>query len=455
MALVRRPAHGGPADHGATTADAKPAPPDALRRALRWYLLWNMVAFVGVVIAVVALSWAVARKEAVRDAEVTARAVAKTIVAPLADADFRAKDPAAVARMAQVLDNRARDGSIAHLKLWADAGDGRGTVLWSDEQPLIGRTFVLEEEEYAVFGTNDTVSDISDLSKAENRLERSAGQLIEVYTGTRDSSGAPILFEVYVPTKDLTAKMLDLIRVVLPLPIAALIALSLATLPLAVSLARRVDRGQQQMQLLLANAVESSDLERSRIAQDLHDGVVQDLAGIGYSLDSEARRLPEGGVLRQRLEQTGDILRRDLATLRTLMTDIYPPDLATKGLAAVVRELGEQESVRAGLVRFEISEPLKPHPMIDRLTYRAIREALGNAQKHAAASSILIRIEQVHDVMTFEVIDDGVGFDPSRKSPEGHLGMRLISEMVVNAGGSLVVDSSAGEGTRVHGELPL
>jgi signal transduction histidine kinase len=306
-----------------------------------------------------------------------------------------------------------------------------------------------------VFGTNDTVSDISDLSKAENRLERSAGQLIEVYTGTRDSSGAPILFEVYVPTKDLTAKMLDLIRVVLPLPIAALIALSLATLPLAVSLARRVDRGQQQMQLLLANAVESSDLERSRIAQDLHDGVVQDLAGIGYSLDSEARRLPEGGVLRQRLEQTGDILRRDLATLRTLMTDIYPPDLATKGLAAVVRELGEQESVRAGLVRFEISEPLKPHPMIDRLTYRAIREALGNAQKHAAASSILIRIEQVHDVMTFEVIDDGVGFDPSRKSPEGHLGMRLISEMVVNAGGSLVVDSSAGEGTRVHGELPL
>jgi signal transduction histidine kinase len=455
MALVRRPAPGGPAGHSATTDDAKPAPRDALRRALRWYLLWNLVAFVGVVIAVVVLSWAVARKEAVRDAEVTARAVAKTIVSPLADADFRAKDPAAVARMAQVLDNRARDGSIAHLKLWADAGDGRGTVLWSDEQPLIGRTFVLEEEEYAVFGTNDTVSEISDLVKAENRLERSAGQLIEVYTGTQDAAGASILFEVYVPTKDLTAKMLSLIRVILPLPIAALIALSLATLPLAVSLARRVDRGQQQMQLLLANAVESSDLERSRIAQDLHDGVVQDLAGIGYSLDSEARRLPEGGVLRQRLEQTGDILRRDLATLRTLMTDIYPPDLATKGLAEVVRELGEQESVRAGLVRFEISEPLKPHPMIDRLTYRAIREALGNAQKHAAASSILIRIEQVHDVMTFEVIDDGVGFDPSRKSPEGHLGMRLISEMVVNAGGSLVVDSSAGEGTRVHGELPL
>ena len=73
------------------------------------------------------------------------------------------------------------------------------------------------------------------------------------------------------------------------MPILALIALSLATLPLAVSLAHRVDRGQQHMRRLLVNAVESSDLERRRVAQDLHDGVVQDLAGIGYSLESEAQ----------------------------------------------------------------------------------------------------------------------------------------------------------------------
>ena len=53
------------------------------------------------------------------------------------------------------------------------------------------------------------------------------------------------------------------------------------------------------------NAVESSDRERRRIAQDLHDGVVQDLAGIGYSLDSEAQRLPSGEALRVHLEQAG------------------------------------------------------------------------------------------------------------------------------------------------------
>ena len=133
----------------------------------------------------------------------------------------------------------------------------------------------------------------------------------------------------------------------------------LILLPLALSLARRVDRGQQQMQRLMVNAVESSDLERRRIAQDLHDGVVQDLAGIGYALDPEARRLPEGGGMRERLEQTADILRRDLATVRTLMTDIYPPDLDQGGLpghpdarhgcaTGIVVQRGDRRSARRG-----------------------------------------------------------------------------------------------------------
>jgi signal transduction histidine kinase len=159
--------------------------------------------------------------------------------------------------------------------------------------------------------------------------------------------------------------------------------------------------------------------------------------------------------MRERLEQTADILRRDLATVRTLMTDIYPPDLATKGLSEVVRELAVDQELTAGVVRVEIAEPLTPHPMIDRLTYRAVREALVNAQKHARAQTIVIRLGQADGVMTFEVTDDGVGFDPSAQSPEGHLGMRLITEMVQNAGGVVTVESAVGSGTSVRGELPL
>ena len=216
----------------------RPATSETVRRALRWYLLWNTVAFVGVSVGVVVLSFVIARNEAVRDAEVTARAVARTIVAPLADDDFHAMDPAALARMDQVMEHRSRDGSISHIKVWADAGNGHGRVLWSDQAPLAGQTFELEEEEYAVFGTNNTVSGITEL-EAENRLEHAEGRLVEVYTGVTDAAGAPLLLEIYVSTANLSKETRALIAEILPLPIVALIALSLATLPLAVSLAHR------------------------------------------------------------------------------------------------------------------------------------------------------------------------------------------------------------------------
>ena len=134
--------------------------------------------------------------------------------------------------------------------------------------------------------------------------------------------------------------------------------------------------------------------------------------------------------MRQHLEHIGDILRRDVSALRTLIANIYPPDLETKGLARAVRDLGIRQNRPPGLVRVEISGPLGQHPVTDRLIYRAVREALGNALRHAEASSVVIRIAQEEGRMTFEVVDDGVGFDPAAAGPEGHLGMRLISEMV-------------------------
>ena len=431
------------------------APRDALRAALTWYLLWNLVALIVVLTAVVLFSGVIARQEALRDAERTARAVADALVVPLADEGFHARDPAALARMTEAMEYRARDGSITHIKVWGDAGGGRATVLWASEKPLVGRTFEMDDEEYSLFGTWGMVSEVSDLGKEENLLERSAGQLVEVYTGTRDAAGVPIVFEVYISMAGLNQSMKDLVGVVLPLPLAALIFLSLATLPLAVSLAQKVDRGQQQMQRLLVNAVEFWDLERRRIAQDLHDGVVQDLAGVRYALASEARWLPAGGPQRHRIDEAGEILRRDLIALRTLMAEIYPPDLEEKGLAEAIRDLASVVDLGPTSLRLEIAEPLSPHPLTARLAYRVLREALVNVAKHAHASSVVVTVGQHDGVLSFEVDDDGVGFDPSLGSPEGHFGLHLITEMVADSGGRLSLDSSPGAGTVVRCQLPL
>ena len=146
------------------------------------------------------------------------------------------------------------------------------------------------------------------------------------------------------------------------------------------------------------------------------------------------------------------------------MSTVVALDIGSSSIAGVELKTARErvtlakaavEPLPPGLVHFEIQEPLDPHPVIDRLTYRAIREALGNAIRHAEATSIVVRISQDDAGVAFEVVDDGVGFDTTRPTPEGHMGMRLISEMVANAGGTMSTLSSVGQGTRVKGELPL
>jgi two-component system NarL family sensor kinase len=427
----------------------------AVRRALRWYLLWSLVALVVVGVGVVLISNLIARNEALRDSERQARAIADSIVKPLANQAFHDRDPGAMAAMAEALAIRAQDGSLLHVKLWENAGGGNGRILYSDEPSLVGKTFELEEDEYPVFGTRNVVTSISTLNKAENSLEKSAGELVEVYAGVNDVAGTEMLFEGYIATNALHEDSRLLRGELVPLTLGALLLLFLASLPLAISLARRVDRSQADRRRLLNNAVASSDLERRRIARDLHDGVIQDLAGVGYSLSSMSRQIPQDTDLKGQLDEANGIVRRDVASLRTLMTDIYPPDLDDRGLALAVRELLAQSSMDPYVVSLEVDEPLTPSPTTARLTFRVVRESLRNVVKHSQATHVTVRLRQQDGWLMYEVEDDGVGFDENQAAREGHLGLRLVQETVADAGGELAVNSSPGAGTHVLGSLPL
>ena len=106
-------------------------------------------------------------------------------------------------------------------------------------------------------------------------------------------------------------------------------------------------------------------------------------------------------------------------------------------------------------VHFDVDEPLTPRPLTARMAYRAIREILHNVAKHADASRVEVQVRQDGEFLRFEVADDGVGFDPQLVEPVGHLGMRLVAQMVGDAGGTLDVESEPGHGTTVRGSLPL
>jgi signal transduction histidine kinase len=427
----------------------------AVRSALRSYMFFSVIALVVVATAAVLLSSTLARHQAERDAQRTARAVAMGVVAPLTTPGFRERDPDAMALMTKTMELRTLDGSIKHVKIWGDAGNGNATILWASEKPLVGRTFPLEPEEYAVFGTDDVISRVSGLDKAENELERAEDDnLVEVYAGLPAVAGQNLLFEAYTPTTALADNTRALAMEIAPLPLGALALFLLLTLPLAVSLARRVDNGQMQMRRLLVTAVASSDHERRRIAQDLHDGVLQDIAGVGYALASDARQLDEDSEVRGHLDQASTILQADVSSLRHLMDDIHPPDVEARGLAQAVRDVVSTQDFAHADVTIDVDDRLAASPLTSRIALRIVRELLRNVSKHAHASNVVVRLHQVRRTLHVEVADDGVGFDPTVDGPEGHFGLRLIQQTVADAEGRMRIDSAPGQGTRITAELP-
>lgn len=427
----------------------------AVRSALRSYMLFSGIALVVVATAAVLLSSSLARHQAERDAERTARAVAVGVVAPLTTPGFRDRDPDAMALMTKTMELRTLDGSIKHVKIWGDAGNGNATILWASEKPLVGRTFLLEPEEYAVFGTDDVISRVSGLDKAENELERAEDDnLVEVYAGLPAVAGQNLLFEAYTSTTALADNTRALAMEIAPLPLSALALFLLLTLPLAVSLARRVDNSQMQIRKLLVNAVASSDHERRRIAQDLHDGVLQDIAGVGYALSSDARLLDRDSEVREHLDQASTILQGDVTSLRHLMDDIHPPDVEARGLAQAVRDVVNTQDFGQAGVTIDVDDCPAASPLTSRIALRIVRELLRNVSKHAHASTVVVRLHQVRRTLYVEVIDDGVGFDPTLDGPEGHFGLRLIRQTVADAEGRMSVDSVPGKGTRITAELP-
>ena len=154
----------------------------AVRRALRWYLLWSLVVLVIVGVGVVLLSGVLVRSTTLRDAARTAKAIADTIVLPLATESFHDGNSSAVDAMTQALELRSRDGSLEHVRLWEEAGPGEAKILWADQPDIIGMTFPMASREFSLFGTNTVVASVSDLEKAENAFDQAPCSMVTKLT---------------------------------------------------------------------------------------------------------------------------------------------------------------------------------------------------------------------------------------------------------------------------------
>ena len=251
-----------------------------------------------------------------------------------------------------------------------------------------------------------------------------------------------------------------LLGVIAPPLIGGLVVLVLLQVPLAWSMARRLQRGHAEREALLANAVEASSSERRRIAADLHDGVVQDLAGVAFGLAplaADAQRRGDDDEAAALRDATAT-LRQGVRDLRTLLVEIHPPNLESAGLRVALSDLLSPLEAGGIATSLQVEEAAGANGNGDALVYRVAREAIRNAREHGRPGAIRVGVTRSEQGATrLVVFDDGQGFsesDRARRAREGHVGLRLLDEVVSRAGGTLAVRSAPGEGTTVEMELP-
>jgi signal transduction histidine kinase len=365
-------------------------------------------------------------------------------------------DRRAISRLDDLVQGQILDTSVVRVKLWSRDG----TIVYSDEPALIGHHFGLAADEQALFRDGGTDAQLSDLSKPENRYERPEGKLLEAHTVIRTPNGTPVLFEIYQRFTAVSASGNHLLSALAPPLLGGLLVLLLFQVPLGWSTARRLQRGHRERERLLRSAIDASSQERRKIAADLHDGVVQSLAGVAFGLaplaDAADRRGAHSAA--RAIRQAVARLRQAVRELRTLLVEIHPPSLETAGLEAALSDLLsplEADGILTGLHVDDGAAFGSPH---DPLIYRVAREAVRNAQSHAGASSVHVDVIRAASEATRLVVsDDGRGFDAgqrARRLADGHLGLSLLEDLVDQAGGTLAVRSEPGGGTRVELEVP-
>jgi signal transduction histidine kinase len=434
----------------ASEAEGRRWPGGVVGRAVAQFAASGLLALVLLGAAGVYLLRETGRDEAIRNAKQVTALAAHSIVEPNLTPGLLRADPAAVARLDRVVRGSIVDGRTVRVKIWRD--DGR--ILYSDQHRLIGSRYPLGEDEVATLRRGKVAAEVSDLARPENRFERRYGKLLEVYLPIRGPGGQPLLFETYERYGSVAASGRRLWERFAPAILGTLLVLWIVQLPLAWGVARRLQEGQAERETLLRRAIESSELERRRIARDLHDGAVQDLAGVSYGLAATADSIDGASrdELAAALREGAAGTRRTIRELRTLLVDIYPPDLHRTGLHAAVRDLVAPLGARGIDASVDVPDVSLPES-VETLLYRCAQESLRNVVLHSKASHVDVRVELEDGLARLTVADDGEGFE--LPAEEGHFGLRLLGDLARESGGRLDVRSSPGAGTKVRIEAPL
>jgi signal transduction histidine kinase len=200
--------------------------------------------------------------------------------------------------------------------------------------------------------------------------------------------------------------------------------------------------------------LEISDREQQRLGQELHDGLCQHLTAVAFMARSVALRLQNHRVIETKdIEKIAELVNDAATDTRNLSRVLHRLDVDAAGLVNALQDLVEREIWRTPC-RLEVKPSF--HVEDDAVAaqiYRITREAVINANKHAQARQIVIKLERSRDGITLRVIDDGVGLSREQKLTQG-LGLHIMNYRAQIVGARLKIEAPKGGGTCVSCYLP-
>ncbi len=207
--------------------------------------------------------------------------------------------------------------------------------------------------------------------------------------------------------------------------------------------------------------IEAQEIERRRLAGDIHDGISQRLITLSYWLDAASRAVPDDpGAAAEQLGKARELVDLTLAEARAAISGLRPPVLDDLGLA------GGLASLARSIPQIEMDVDLADTRVPDHIEialYRIAQECLQNVVKHAKAKrarlTFAVEAGDAGDTARLEIVDDGVGFDtlerPLGSDEMGGYGLLSMAERAEIVGGRLNIRSRPGSGTAVTATIPL
>jgi PAS domain S-box-containing protein len=222
-------------------------------------------------------------------------------------------------------------------------------------------------------------------------------------------------------------------------------------------------RAEEELRSLPQRIIKAQEVERSRVARELHDGVNQIIASVKMRIRNAQESLPPfQAAIREILGRCDRLLTNALEENRRIAHNLHPADLNNLGFSAACQSFCKEFQSRTNMeVQCRITLPAKGRlaPGIELTLFRIVQEAINNIEKYAHAKSAKLRIGVQNGSISLKIQDDGRGFDPEKvrlgKKAKGHgLGLTNMRERALSLGGNCEIVSAPQKGTTITVRIP-